>query len=352
MPNEKMANTGIIARMTSRKKVCLLLVIAFLFLSRLMWLPEKSSAQAGSAYDLIAAVNALRSAQGMTLLTVDPILMAVAQSHSDYQASLGYWTHEGPGGTRPRDRAAAAGFGSGATIFVSENVAVLNPTASFSTLIYSIWSDALHWNTMTNASYTHAGAGITVSGNEVYYTLDVGYIAGSPGSYQPGSTYTPGGSTNLATQDNSNLISPITTSTPNPDGSVSHPVQAGHALWSIAIAYNTTINAIIELNSLDPTNPLIWPGDELLIQPSLQPSITFTSTVTVPAATRTPQPSITPRPPTPTRTATVEPSPTPKTLFNLPSFRQIERRTMGIGIIALCVLGLLVVVLTGFRRSR
>ena len=345
-------HSGIIAQMLKNRSFNLFLIAILVFLLQPVLQPKEVNAQAGTAYDLVASVNALRASMGLTPLEIDPILMAVAQSHSEYQASLGYWTHEGPGGTRPRDRAAAAGFGGGETIFVTENVAVLNTNASFETLLYSIWADAIHWNTMTNPSYTHAGAGVAISGDNVYYTLDVGYIAGNPGGYVPGPTYTPGGSGVVPTQPTSDIVSPVITATPHEDGSVYHLVEPGHALWSIAIAYNITIQNIIELNNLDQENPAIWPGNELLIQPSLQPSITSTPTEIVPTATRTPKPTYTPRPPTPTRTPTMVLSPTPEPFIKIPSMENVNRRMLGIVVIAICSLGLLTVFLTGFRKPK
>src|SRR4030042_6620801 len=80
------------------------------------------SAQAGDAYSLIDAVNNLRAANGLPAYQVNSILMAVAQGHSDYQAAIGQVTHTGAGGTRPRDRAAAAGYGGGGTVFFSEKI--------------------------------------------------------------------------------------------------------------------------------------------------------------------------------------------------------------------------------------
>ncbi|MCE5209354.1 MAG: CAP domain-containing protein [Chloroflexi bacterium] len=337
-----------------KKAFLLLFLFSFILLTILPAASViRARAQAGTVYDLIAAVNALRNAQGLTPLEIDGSLMSAAQSQSDYQASVGYWTHEGAGGTSPKDRAVAAGFGGGATIYVSENVAVLNPSATFDTLIYSIWSDSLHWNTMTNPNYTHAGAGITVSGDEVYYTLDVAYVAGSTGGYVTGgSTSTPGGAGFEATTAAGEVINPVITATPHEDGSVVHVVDQGQALWSIAIAYNTTIANIIFLNNLDPDNPSIWPGNELLIQPSLMPSSTVPVTPTKLPATRTPHPSYTPRPIVPTRTATIVPTATPEPFIQLPSLKTINRHSLGIAIIAVCAAGLLAVIITGFRPSK
>ncbi len=80
-------------------------------------------AQAGDPYSLIDAVNNLRAANGLPAYQINGTLMAIAQGHSDYQAAIGEVTHTGAGGTRPRDRAAAAGYGGGGTFFISENIA-------------------------------------------------------------------------------------------------------------------------------------------------------------------------------------------------------------------------------------
>jgi uncharacterized protein YkwD/LysM repeat protein len=315
---------------------------------------QTAAAQAGNGYDLINAVNQLRASLGLSALQVDPILMSIAQGQSDYQASIGTWSHEGPGGSSPRDRAIAAGFGGGATVFISENVAVMNTSASFDTLIYSIWSDQLHWNTMTNVNYTHAGAGVTVADGEVYYTLDVGYIAGNPGSYVPAPSYTPGGPQAAATEATPNWISPVITATPHDDGEVVHVSEAGQSLWSIAIAYGTTIKDIIELNGLDPDNPVIWPGDELIIRPALDATITPTPTITQPLPTRTPTPTRTVRPTSTKHIPTQTPTPTPVSGLNiqLPSIYSFDKRQLGIGIIALCSLGLITVFFIGFKSKK
>jgi len=72
---------------------------------------------------VVDLVNRLRSANGLTPYKVNKALMASAQAHSDYQASVGQVTHTGQDGTRLRDRAIAYGFDGGATVYVSENIA-------------------------------------------------------------------------------------------------------------------------------------------------------------------------------------------------------------------------------------
>jgi len=97
----------------------------FIFLVMLTGL-YSNSAQArptNSAYDVIAAVNQLRAANGLPPYQVNGSLMAAAQSHSEYMAANGIVSHTGSGGSRPRDRAIAAGYGGGNQVYVSENIA-------------------------------------------------------------------------------------------------------------------------------------------------------------------------------------------------------------------------------------
>jgi len=333
-----------------------IVITAMVILVLALFLPFDTASSApvsiASAYDVIAAVNALRTANGLSTLEVDGSLMASAQSHSDYQASIGTWTHEGADGSRPRDRAAAAGYGGGATIYVSENVAEMVESADLNYLIYTIWSDAIHWNTMVNPSYVHAGAGVAQSiDGLVYYTLDVGYYSGASSS-TTSSTYSTSAPSSLsATSTDVNLIVPVMTSTPQPDGSTIHTVDQGQALWAIAIAYGITINDIIALNGLDSTNPVVWVGDDLIIRPSSTAGPTVESATSTPTATRTQRATSTPRPPTSTPTITFTPPQTPRVILALPKWEDVNKRILGIIIIAASALGLAAVVVAGFRPS-
>jgi hypothetical protein len=268
------------------------------------------------AYDLIAAVNNLRSTNGLGALNADGALMAAAQVQSDYQATIGSFTHTGEGGSTPRDRAVAAGYGGSG---VTENIAGgmdLSPGGAI-----SIWSrDALHTNTMLG-NYTDIGAGVATSGEVVYYTLLVGNQGGAASALQaqaptnaPGPTVPPAGATAAPPVD---LPSPIQTSTPDAEGSVFHVVQPGENPVSIAQAYGLDLGTFLAQNDLI-QNPLIFPGDTLVIRLAPTPTATLDVTPTrIP--TRTPRPT---REPTstpsisPTRTPTealpqTSPTPTP-----------------------------------------
>ena len=275
------------------KRNLIILCLSFsLILAVLLDNSTPGSAQAGDAYSLIDAVNNLRAANGLPAYQVNSILMAVAQGHSDYQAAIGQVTHTGAGGTRPRDRAAAAGYGGGANFFMSENIA--GGTDLSVDEVISWWlGDAPHTTTMLGANYKDIGAGVSVANGFVYYTIDVASGSGS-GSYIPAVTSTPGGPTPIP-------IYLVLTATPKPDGSVIHVVQSGQTLIGIAQAYGLTVTEIKALNNL--TDDAIYVGDKLIIHPANAPGPTgTTSATTTPTRvatstrrpTRTPTPSSTP----------------------------------------------------------
>ncbi len=236
----------------------------------------------GDAYQVIALVNQVRASYGLPALQANSALMAAAQGHSDYQASIGSTTHSGQGGSSPLQRAMAAGYGGGAKVYVSENIYSGN-NASPSQAVNWWTGDGIHLQTMINPNATDAGAGVAQSGSTVYYTLLVGYVAGSPGS---GSGAPPAASETKAPTKPPFI--PLITSTPNADGSIVHVVQAGQALWNIAAIYNIPLAELLALNGLT-ENSFIYPGDKILIRKG-EPTPTATE------------------PPTPTPTATLPPA--------------------------------------------
>lgn len=254
-----------------------------------------------SAYDLIAAVNQLREANNLPAYQINPALMAAAQAHSEYQASIGQVTHTGAGGTRARDRASAAGYGGGATVFVSENIAG-GSSLTVQGAVQMWLGDSLHLNTLLSANYTDIGAGIAKANGSTYYTLDAGYVAGTPGNGETegGKAVTPSSSKPTAT---TLAFFPIEIATPGPDGSVIHLVKSGQTLWSIAALYKIDMDELLRLNHLA-RGAFIYPGDELLIKAAenlpaatelaeLATDVEHENTVT-PTVTRRPRSTITP----------------------------------------------------------
>ncbi len=256
---------------------------------------KHTAAQAGDPYALIDAVNNLRIGNGLPPYEIDNTLMSIAQSHSSYQASIGQVTHIGAGGTRPRDRAVAAGYGGGATFFISENIAGGTDLSVDGAI--SMWlGDDPHIQTMLSPNYQEIGAGVAEADGFVYYTIDAAYVAG--GSYSPPATAKPGGPTALP-------YYAVQTTTPNSDGSIVHTVMAGQNLTLIAKAYGITVAQLKESNNM--TSDALYVGDILIIRlgntpgPTVTPSPTSTPTR---AATAT-------RKPTRTPTLTANPSVTP-----------------------------------------
>ena len=293
------------------RKLILALGVACFLLGGLAAGLQGVLAQAGDAWSLIAEVNALRASYGQTSYEIDNSLMAAAQAHSEYQAQIGSATHSGPGGTRPHDRAVAAGYGSGAQVNISENVAT-GTNLSVQQTVYEIWQDAVHLNTMISPSYRHIGAGVAFSSGEVYYTIDVGYIAGATGSIPAQENPTPSAPALTAAPTEPAAV-PIQVATPMPDGSIWHVVQWGQFLENIASAYGLSVQDLMARNGLD-ENTTIYEGDKLLIKLGTDPAMTESlgGTGQVPATTTTLL-GISPEPPEVTQSPeiTTEPSPSP-----------------------------------------
>lgn len=278
----------------------ILLLLAML--SALAGLLPPRRVQAQSPSEVLALVNALRAANGLPPYRSDSALMAAAQLQSDHMASIGAITHSGPGGSSSKGRAIAAGYGGGATVGVTENVAAgVNMTPQQAV---NIWQgDSLHLNTMLSPNHVDAGVGVAVSGNMVYYTLVVGYISGQPAggeTSQPAATPAPGQATRPPSTSRGFQLVEVQTATPQPDGTLIHEVKAGEVLLNIAEAYEVELVELLELNNLT-DKAVIYPGQKLTIA-TAEPTPT-------PSATPTLTPSPTPtRRPTWTPTATAAPA--------------------------------------------
>ena len=270
---------------------------------------------ATDAYTLIAEVNALRATNGLQPYTINATLMAVAQAHSDFQASIGAVTHYSADGSRPYQRALAAGYPVGGAIslggYFSENItAGTNKTPAQA--VQEWQGDAPHLNTMLSPYLTEVGAGMTNVNGYIYYTLDASQPSGTTISYTPDPNVTPDGTETgdgaLPTLD---WIMPVVTSTPKPDGQVIHEVQVGQSLWGIADVYGTTVEEIRDLNYMS-ADELVYPGELLLIRseptpiPST-PTLMATNTMLPPTLFITETSVPTSVPAQPSLTPTVEP---------------------------------------------
>jgi len=238
---------------------CLLFLSAFLA-------PQPQSAPTG--YDLVVAVNAYRASQGYYLLTPNSLVAAAAQAHADWIVATGQGGHIGLNGSNETERVSWTGYGDGASIRCDESWA---GALSIEEAIYQSWSDWTHQEVMLNAwgnRYTDAGGGVALRANGRYiFVLDVCMVTGkgSSGSV-PGTTTNP-----LATADISNYVFGVTKATPLADGSITHKVLYGQTLLGIAEAYGITVDQLRTLNDLPAQSTIIYPDQELLIQPATNP---------------------------------------------------------------------------------
>jgi LysM repeat protein len=206
-----------------------------------------------SAYDLILAMNTLRVSYGLPPLVEDPIIDAVAQSTAATMAANNMSWHIG----NVRGRLAGAGYGSGATVWATENFAVHSNGMGIDEIM-AVWADPDHMRPAVEAAYCNVGAGTATSADgRIYYILQAAYVAGQAcGSSSPSSSA--GGTPQAGSVPNpiSQLIVPVKIATPDADGRVYHVVQQGQSFWSIAISYQITIHDLEVWNNLSRATPL------------------------------------------------------------------------------------------------
>ena len=273
-----------------------LLLILFLLISSLF--PAKEANARPTQYEittssqLIEAVNNLRISYGLAPLAAHPILMQSAQSQADYMAATGNVTHARPGGSTYTQQLLSLGFPLAGDLslggFRAENILYSSGYLNWDGVPGS-WQDELHMNTMLSQNFTHIGAGISQSGGSYYYAVDT---AASTSSGQMQSTAPDilsgvSGSSGEAAGVSQYMVS-ITLSIADATGRVFHKVQYGQTLWSIAIAYGTTIKNIQALNNLGEDLVIYQSQDLLVLQGATQsapPTAEVTATLQTTATT-------------------------------------------------------------------
>ncbi|MCJ7823406.1 MAG: LysM domain-containing protein, partial [Anaerolineales bacterium] len=225
-----------------------------------------------SGYDLAAAVNAYRAANGYYQLNPHSLVMAAAQAHAEWIVETGQGGHIGASGSDETVRVSWTGYGGGASIQCDEN------WASGSTIedaVYSAWSDWTHQEVMLNAwgnRYTDIGGGAAAYGDGRYaFVLNVCKVVGQESSGdmpEASGSAPPANGNTLATADSSNYIYGVTLATPLADGTLTHTVLYGQTLAAIAKAYGITIETLRDLNNIPADSTIIWVDEELIIQPA------------------------------------------------------------------------------------
>lgn len=219
-----------------------------------------AEAQNSTALYLLDLVNQFRAGYGLPPYNPDPALMTAAQAHSEWAASIGTHSHTGAGGSTPRDRAIAAGYGGGRDVRVSENIYWGTNATPESALEW--WRNSpIHFRGLTSTQYVDIGVGAAYSSYGGFFTLLFGVVIGEepPPSAGPSAPSAP---TRPAYR-----VEPIVVATPNPDGSVIHIVGEGQNLWDIAEAYDVPLSEVLALNRLR-EDAIIHPGDAIVIVPA------------------------------------------------------------------------------------
>lgn len=263
-----------------RLKISAVILALVVYLS--IFTPAAAAPQeAPSAFEVIAAVNALRASYGLPPYDIDPILMMAAQMQADYLASTpGFGDgHTGPGGTDSDMRAHSLGYPEMEGLDINENWCTISVNDPLDVLIYRCWGDEQHMHTMLHDRGQHAGCGVAVSGDNVYIVLDVAAYWGDAGLTAQPTTSAYGGS-QAGDYKVSQYIAPVTKAAAALDGSVTHIVMSGQSLWMIAHHYEVDIDQLRQLNNLGGYDT-IYIGQKIMIRPPSPATATVQSTATI-----------------------------------------------------------------------
>ena len=112
---------------------------------------------------ILELVNTERAANGCGAVTLNSQLNNAATAHSEDMSSNDYFDHTGLNGSKPWDRAKAAGYGSS---FIGENIA--QGYGSADSVMDGWMNSPGHRANILNCGYNHLGVGLSNQGN--YWT--------------------------------------------------------------------------------------------------------------------------------------------------------------------------------------
>ncbi len=126
--------------------------------------PVAATTVSPEAREVLRLTNAQRVRAGCEPLTLSGDLQQAAQSHSEWQSRHGMG-HVGADGTRPGDRATAAGYGWSR---IGENVAAGYDSAA---AVVTGWMNSSgHRKNVLTCSFRHLGVGMARHDNTVFWT--------------------------------------------------------------------------------------------------------------------------------------------------------------------------------------
>lgn len=214
-----------------------------LFLTLLLTLLLPAVQAQDAVSDLLGRINTLRGELGLHPYTLHPALTAAAQNHASWMANSTQVGHVQPDGSRPRDRAAAAGYASS---WVSENI-YMGSNASVDSA-WNFWiNSSVHYAGLTSPNYQHIGIA-TASGA---YGQAFVLVFGAPGGSVSSASDNTGNS--AGAQSAAPAAPPSYVVGVDARGNIMHEVQPGDTLGDIALIYGYTwedIPYMLELNDM------------------------------------------------------------------------------------------------------
>ncbi len=294
--------------------------------SRFFFPVVQSYAASASAYDVVTAINELRTSKEMDELPTSVSLMAAAQNQAAYLAAT-YGNeppserigHTGINGSDANDRAFEAGYSVITGIQIQEVWTFAPSSTDMDVLLGSFWGDEDNQAVLLQSYAVNIGAGVAHVGDMTYYVVNIAVDYAS----------SPGGFGTLAGTETPEVV-PVDIADPQENGAVIHSVVKGQALWSIALAYGVTVDQIRALNNLSETDA-IYEGQQLYIRAANTPTPSPSPTYTPMPPTRTPIP-----PQSPQALSTQVDQTEKENAFSLTGNNQI----FGIALIVVCGAGL------------
>lgn len=288
--------------------------------------------------DIINAVNNLRLSYGLPALYAHHVLMQIAQEQANGIA-IGMPGHWRPNGMTLGQWMMSLGYPLSGDLtldgYRSEN---WGPAMTAEEAIQMWLGDDLHTNTMLSTTRSDIGAGVSIGDGYFVVVIETalqtrnGQMQSNAGSILTSIPQTKMAISNMETQAAINGVLPqysipVALNTPFPNGKVYHEVLYGQTLWSIAVAYGTTIKQIQGLNSLGESTT-VYEGQTLLVRTDATQSAPVT-TGTVPEDSSIPvEQTVTPSQTVKYLTATKSPA----------SFQDERGSTFGVAAIAISAL--------------
>ena len=326
------------------KRTNLFLILSLLIFTLAFPKQKVIAANTISAAEILSTVNSIRTGTyGLPALVENAALDSCAQWTADTMASIGATTHlVYLGYPAASTRCQSFGYSAGQTVFVTENWA-MGYSLSLNTLIYNYWADSAHMLPMTQSQYVNVGIGIsTASDGATYYILQAGSAAGGTGGESSNSGSSASTSSTIAAPDYSQYMIPVTTSTPDAQGMVTHTVKYGQALITIALAYGITLDQLKSENGL--TSDFIYEGQVLKIKQVATPAPTTIPTVQPINKTATPNQTAQNTPTFSVSTPTVQPA----AAASLPP---LDKHTLGFLLVVISIVGLAATAFFTLRKS-